>query len=135
MVSAFKKISLLVLLFVVVLSASGCFALFLGAAAGAGGYAWVSGALEKDYLNPAEKLEQATNRGLKDLQLVIKEQERDRLSAKIRTQFADGQSVNIDIKALTEKSARLRIRVGVFGNRTRSEMVLNAIEKHVGDIL
>ena len=131
MIIGIKKISLVVLLLLVVVSLSGCFALFLGAAAGAGGYAWVSGALEKDFLVSSETVQKAAGRGLKDLGLEIIQEERDRLSGRFRSKFADGQSLKVDIKALTEKSARLRIRVGVFGNRIRSEMVLSVIEKYI----
>jgi len=114
-----------------VVSLSGCIGLFLGAAAGAGGYAWVQGALTKEFMVPAQDLQRATSRALDDLGVQVKDQKADRLSAQYNAVFAEGQKMSIVIEATTERSAKVRIRVGVFGDKTRSEMVLNAIEKRL----
>ena len=110
---------------------SGCVWLAVGAAAGAGTYAWISGVLQKDFMVSAEELQNATRQGLRDLNVVIREQTEDRLSAIYRAKFADGENVTIDIVALTERSARIRIRIGVFGDQAKSEMILNAIEQRL----
>jgi hypothetical protein len=128
MLKNIKRSCLALGLFACVISTSGCF-LILGAAAGAGGYAYVSGVLEKNFTVSAEKLEVATKRGLKDLSLVLESEESDRLSAKYRSTLADGNTVKIDIKALTEKTSVIRIRIGIIGDKSKSEMVLSAIQK------
>ncbi len=125
-----NKFVALMLVGVLAVSASGCLALFLGAAAGAGGYAYVSGALEKTYTVPADELKAAAIRGIRSLDMDIYE-EGDRLFTKIRSSFADGSALKVDVKALTEKTSELKIRVGVLGDKDRSEMVLNAIEKYL----
>jgi hypothetical protein len=130
MLANFKKTGLALGLLACVLSTSGCF-LILGAAAGVGGYAYVSGVLEKNFTVPAGQLEDATKKGLKDLKLVLESEESDRLSAKYRSTLADGNAVKIDIKALTEKTSVIRIRIGIIGDKSKSEMVLNAVQKHL----
>lgn len=113
-----------------VLFSSGCF-LLLGAAAGVGGYAYVSGVLEKNYNVPMEELQDAAKRGLKDLNLALETEESDHLSAKYRSTLADGNAVKIDLKALTEKTSMIRIRVGILGDKSKSEMIFNAIQEHI----
>ncbi|MFA5260828.1 MAG: DUF3568 family protein [Candidatus Omnitrophota bacterium] len=127
-----KQFILVVILVLTVVSASGCVALVVGAAAaGAGGYAWVKGALVKEYDVSAEKLYQATKSGLAGLAMGITEDQADRLSAVLAADFADGKKVKINIEALTELRSQIRIRVDVFGDKTKSELVLNAVEKNL----
>ncbi len=130
----FKKLKnslLVVLLIAGVFALSGCFALFVGAAAGVGGYAWVKGSLEKEFQVSTDKLYKVTIKTLKQLDLPIRSEDQDRLSAKVTSEFSDGADVTIAIDAITEKSAKLKIRVGVFGDKTRSELILNKIQKNL----
>ena len=116
-------------LLLLTVSVSGCVALAVGAAAEVGGYAWVNGELVKEYQVSADKLQHATIRALKNLNTSIIEQKGDRLSARISGQFADGKKVNIGIEALTEKSAKIKIRVGMISDQTRSQLIADEIEK------
>lgn len=113
------------------ITAAGCIPLVVGAAVGAGGYAWVKGELEKDYEVTAEKLHRAAVRGLRDLKLVVKEDKGDRISASIKAEFSDGTDVSIHVAAKTERVANIKIRVGLLGDKERSEMIINAIEKRI----
>lgn len=109
----------------------GCVPLVIGAAAGVGGYAWVNGELAKDYPVSTEKLYRAALRGVKSLNLIIVSEKSDRLSGKINAKFADGKTVDVNVEAVTERAAKLKVRVGIFGDKTKSEMVLKAIEKNL----
>jgi len=129
-----KKIRYLLLgtwILMITLTSSGCVWLAVGAAAGAGTYAWVSGVLQKDFMVSAEELQKATREAMRDLSMVTKEESEDRLSAVYKLTLADGSNISINIEALTERSARIRIRVGIFGDQTKSEMVLSAIEQRL----
>lgn len=116
---------------VLLLFCVGCAPLLLGAAAGAGGVAYVKGTLEKNYNSPVKDVHRASLAGLKSMGLIVTNDDITRHKAHIDAEFEDGQLVDIDIKALTERASRLRIRVGVLGNEARSEMILFAIEKHI----
>jgi len=126
-----KKLVPLFAVCLLVISLAGCVALAVGAAAGVGGYAWVSGALTKEYQVSAEQLYRAALRGVKSLKIIIQEEKADRLTGKISGKFADGKKVAVDISAMTERSAKLTIRVDIFGDKAKSEMILNAIEKNL----
>lgn len=125
-----KQFILVVSLAMSVVALSGCVALVVGAAAaGAGGYAWIKGALVKEFDVSAEELYKATKSGLKGLAMRVTEDQADRVSAVLAADFADGKKVKINIEALTEVRSQIRIRVDVFGDKSKSELILNAVER------
>ena len=118
-------------LLAVVMASAGCFAVLVGAAAGAGGYAWVKGALVKEFNVSAAELHAAAAKGVGDLGLVVLDDRADRLTGYIRADFADGTHAKINIRALTELSSEMRIRVGLLGDKNQSEMILNAVRENL----
>ncbi|MCB9757439.1 MAG: DUF3568 family protein [Candidatus Omnitrophica bacterium] len=114
-----------------ILMSSGCVPLVIGAAAGVGGYAWVKGELANDVNVSAEHLRRAASRAVRDMKLKIKEDKGDRLTAKIVAEFSDGTDVNINITAKTERSATIAIRVGLLGDKEKSQMIFAAIQKRL----
>ena len=131
MIKHIKQLAALLFLSVVVVSQSGCFALLAGAAVGAGTIAFVNGDLEYNFDASAEKVHNASVRALRKLALPISQDVSDTHNAKIKAKYADGKEVSISIEALTEKSSKLQIRVGTFGDQTRSENILNTIQKYL----
>ncbi len=114
-----------------ILSASGCVPLVLGAAAGVGGYAWIQGELTNDLNVSAEKLHRAASRACRDLKLAVYKDVGDRLNARINAKFVDGADVKIAIEAKTEQVANIKIRVGLLGDKEKSEIILRAIQKRL----
>ncbi len=114
-----------------ILTTSGCVPLLIGAAAGAGGVAWAKGSLEQNFDKTVDQLHGASLHGLKDIKCTVRLDQIRKHLAKIDFEFDDGQKGTINIKALTERSAKLNIRVGVLGDETKSQIVLNAILKHL----
>lgn len=113
------------------LATSGCAPLLVGAAIGAGGVAYAKGSLQQVFDEPVDKLYRAALSALRDTGCKIHSKNiRNRL-AKIQFAFSDGKKGTIHIDPLTERSARLRIRVGVLGDETKSQIILNAISKHL----
>ena len=127
MLKQVKQFMVVVLLAVSVMSFSGCFWLLFGAAAGAGGYAWINGEMEKEFAVPAQKLTDATVKAIKSLDLTILEKDADRISALIRSETVDGSKIKATITAITERSSKIKLRVGLLGDKAKSEMIMNAI--------
>ena len=127
----FNKMKSIVLFMVLIIavSASGCVAVVAGAAGAGGGYMWSNGVIIQEVDRTALELYEATSDAVKDLGILPTVDLHDRLTGTIRGEFADGKDVWIDIVALTEQSARIKIRVGWFGDKMRSEMILNSIQK------
>ena len=116
---------------VLILSASGCIPLVIGAAAGVGGYAWMQGELAQDLSAATERVHRASSKAMRDLKIAVYEDTGDRISARIVAKFTDGTDVNIQINAKTEYQSVIKIRVGVLGDKEKSELILNAIKKRL----
>ncbi|MCA9400184.1 MAG: DUF3568 family protein [Candidatus Omnitrophica bacterium] len=113
------------------LSFSGCVPLMAGAAVGAGAVAYVQGVLHKNYDEPIKKLHQAVMDALKEGGQFVNEDTLNVQDSKTTGEFFDGQKFTITLNSLTEKATKLSIRVGMFGNKSRSLELLNNIEEHL----
>jgi len=131
MLKQVKVLSVMAALFFGVMSVSGCFAILVGAAAGASGYAWAQGALVKEFNAPATDIYEASMKGLESLKVEIDSADHDRLTARIRSEFSDGKKIAINVDAITELTSKINIRVGVFGDKVRSELIYDAIKKYL----
>lgn len=127
----FKSTALTVALFGLLATTQGCVPLLIGAAAGAGGVVWVKGSLEQNFDKTVEQLHRASLAGLRDTKCAVRKDQIRKHLAKIDFEFDDGQKGSVNIKALTERSAKLKIRVGVLGDETKSQIILNAILRHL----
>ncbi len=110
---------------------SGCAALLLGGAAGAGSVVYVKGQLKDTMRAPVTTVHTASIAALKELGLPVIEDNHDSLSAKIKSRFADGQDVWIDIEYGTVESSRITIRVGIVGDEVKSRQILDSIKQHL----
>jgi Protein of unknown function (DUF3568) len=127
----FRMLGVIMFLSISVLSSSGCFAVLVGAAAGAGGVAYVKGELTKNVDEPLDRCYKAALAAMKDLKMdVIEEKTGDHLRIVVG-RFSDGKKGKVTLEKLTEKSTQVRIRSGVFGDQTKSTMILNALEKRL----
>ena len=122
-----RKIVLAVLLFASSLQLSGCFALFVGAAAGAGGMIWAKGKLVQDLNAPLDRAHRAAVAAFKRLELPANVDRKDKLSAKLESLYADGKHVWVDLDYVTKSTTRIEIRVGTLGDENRSREILNEI--------
>ncbi|MBI4244154.1 MAG: DUF3568 family protein [Planctomycetes bacterium] len=110
---------------------TGCVPLVIGAAAGAGGVAWVQGRLAKNLDSSVEEVYHASIGGLKDIKYPIIEDDLNQEGAHIKATDDRGDKVDIRIHALTENAAQIQIRVGFFGNEKKSQIILEAIENRL----
>ena len=127
----FNPTILAVLLSATLATTQGCVPLLIGAAAGAGGVVWAKGGLEQNFDKSVDQLHRASLAGLRDIKCAVSSGQIRKHLAKIKFKFDDGQEGTINISAMTERSSRLKIRVGILGDETKSQIVLNAILKHL----
>jgi len=110
---------LLITLAVTVLTSSGCFALLVGAAAGAGGVAYAGGSLEKNFDKPIKTIHKAAMAALKREDVFVKTDELNFHSAKIQGEYEDGKKVVVTIEALTSQipsNLRCFIRTSIIND-------------------
>jgi hypothetical protein len=129
--AAFRLILLMSSVMIGLLSTTGCAALLLGAAAGAGGAVYMQGKLEEELLQPVPTVHQATVRALEDLQLSVVENKADQLTARLESHLADERRISIRLQALDKGKTLLSIRVGLIGDEAQSRRILEAVKNHL----
>lgn len=107
----------------------GCVPLLIGAAVGAGGMTYVKGSLVHNVDNTVDEANKASLKALKDLEFFIISDELNKHSSIIKAEYEDGRGVSVFIDALTERSSKITIRIGIFGDPDESQAILNAILK------
>ncbi len=128
-----KTLCRLVLLCTLLIQLSGCGLLLLGAGAtgGAGTILWTKGKLVEIYESPVTQVHAATIETLRELELPILKDKKDSLTAVVKSEFADGKSVKILIKSMEGALTKIKIRVGIFGDESRSRIILHAIRNNL----
>lgn len=126
-----EKVHMGILLIFFVTVTSGCIPLLIGAAAGAGGVAYVKGSLVHNIDETVEDVHGASITALKDLGLFVTSDELNRHSARIKAEYEDGKKIDIKVDAITEYVSKISIRVGSLGDQEDSRLILNAIEKQL----
>jgi hypothetical protein len=111
---------------------TGCVAaLAIGAAGGAGGYAWASGKLSFTTPHGINECHDATLAALSDLKIKLISDQTDRLAGKIKGQTATGESVAVDLEPQAPNITKIDVRVGFWGNKTQSTMIADGIKRHL----
>ena len=123
-----------IILFVgMVFSGQGCMVVAVGLGA-AGTIAYVSGDLQAEESESIDVVYEAALKAVKDLELPITSQSKDALVAEITTYDAQDKKIRIKLKAKTDKTTELSIRVGVFGSETKSRLIYEKIRDHLRDM-
>jgi RNase adaptor protein for sRNA GlmZ degradation len=113
------------------LTCSGCFALAVGAAGGAAGAVYVLGKLTDELNHEVPVVHAAATQAMNDLELKLSEDRSDKLTAHMKSEFADGTNVWIDMQSIAEGRTKLTIRVGVTGDEMRARKIHEAIKRHL----
>jgi hypothetical protein len=111
-------------------SLTGCVAVVAGAA-GAGTVAWVRGELEARLDASYEKAATAANLAIKQLQFAKISEKKDALTAILIARTAEDRKVEIKVLKVGDQSAKVQIRVGVFGDEALSLTILDKIRTNL----
>lgn len=109
----------------------GCVALVVGAAAGAGGFAYIKGNLEQNLDNPVKEVYNASLKALDKLKIDVYKKTLETHLGVIYgyTQGQGKKRVKITIQSLTERASNIKVRVGIFGEESKSIEILEAVKK------
>jgi len=114
------------MLFVLLITTSGCAVLLAGAAgagAGFGSYRYVEGNLKRDYMGPLPKVLNASLAALDDLKIAPNVEREDDSGGLIKGIMNDGIEVTVNLKKISDNQIEVGVRVGFFGDREQSELV------------
>jgi len=121
-----KKLMPVVLLCYLLIGLNACGYILVGtlaAGAGAGTYFFVKGNLKRDYEAPVERMWEATLQAVEELRLATESKRHDAFGGEIKGVMANGDSFQIELKRLGENWTEVGVRIGTFGDRTKSEAI------------
>ena len=108
----------------------GCVVAAVGAGA-VGTMAYVRGDLEAVEDANIDVVYQATKKAIEELELTLTMTEKDALSAVIGARDAQDKKITIKLKAISDGTTKISVRVGVFGDETKSRLIYEAIKKNI----
>ena len=112
---------------------TGCVAVVVGAAAGAGaaGYAYVSGELKSTESATLAETYKASLAAMKDLEFPVISQTKDALEAQVTARNSSDKKIVVKLTKASGTATEVRIRVGTFGDESISRLILEKIKKHL----
>jgi hypothetical protein len=90
-------------------------------------YFFLEGNLKRNYEAPIERVWEATLQSVEELKLATESKKHDAFGGEIKGKMADGTSYTIELKRLGKKSTEVGVRIGAFGERTKSEAIHDKI--------
>lgn len=110
---------------------SGCVAaLVAGAAAGAGGVAYVRGELQSEEAVAYDKAYDASLAAMKDMSYAVVDKQKDPTSAKITARGAGDKKITVSLDKMSVSVTKIGIRVGYWGDEPLSRQILDKIKSH-----
>jgi len=125
-----QKKRALILLCCLAVGLSGCAPLIaagVGAGVGVGSYKYVDGNLKRDYLGPMPAVWQATLVAMDELNVAANVEEKDHFGGLVKGVMHDGTEIRVKLTRQSENSTEVAVRVGIFGDRDKSEIIHNKI--------
>ena len=112
-------------------STSGCILFIVGAGAGAGTVAYMSGELKAAVDGNFDRTIQATNTALQQLSFTKVSEAKDGLADKIVARDAADKKIEITLENAGDKLTKVQIRFGVFGDQAMSQAILDKIKANL----
>lgn len=106
---------------------TGCVAVVAAGAAGTG-VAWYSGRLEANLDQNIEAVFAASQKALNQLEFANISNKKSTVDAQLVSRTALDKKVEITLQKVTDRSTKVMIRVGVFGDETLSMSILDKIK-------
>jgi len=123
-----KQIVLMVLIVSMAGVTGGC--VVAAAGLGAGTVAYVRGDLETMEPKSLDEVYKAAEKAVKELGLNVSQKTKDAMSAVFVGRDAEDKKIRIKLTAAEDNMTKLSIRIGLFGNETKSRLIHEHIKKH-----
>ena len=125
-----KKQVFLTLLFAsMALFIQGCVVAAVGG--GAGTIAYIRGDLEAVEPADLDTVYKATEKAIDELELNVTKKTKDAMSVVIVARDAQDKKITIKLGATAEETTKVSIRVGLFGNETKSRLIYQKIRENL----
>ena len=112
---------------------TGCVAAAVGAGAavGIGAVKYKQGALDGTASATVPATQQATMDAMERLGLPVTSQRGDAATARVESRYSDGKNVSVDLERKGPSVTEVAIRVGTWGDQSRSEQLMNQINREL----
>jgi hypothetical protein len=124
-----RQILLIAMLVGSMLLLQGCIVAAVGL--GAGTIAYVRGDLQAVESASIDEVYEATLKALNELELLPTRKTKDALGAEIVTYDAQDKKIVIRLKSQADETTKISIRIGVFGNETKSRLIYQKIHDNL----
>jgi hypothetical protein len=125
-----RKVVLVFLLAATAVLVQGCMLAVVGAGA-AGTVAYIRGDLEAVESRNIDAVYAATKKAVDELGFKVTKHTKDALGAEIVARDAADKKVTIKLKTTAENTTQLSIRVGTFGDETKSQLIYDKIKENL----
>lgn len=98
---------------------------------GVGTYSYVDGTLRHNIDATVLKTYNASIKALRQLGLPIYDRNSDAIVAYVKSGFADGKDIMINIESVANSLSKISIHIGIIGDEYRAMRVLSQIEKNI----
>jgi hypothetical protein len=128
-----RQILLIIILIGITIVGVGCVAaaVGIGAAGAAGTIAYIKGDLEAIEAEDLNVVYEAIEKAVDELELRVISRTKDALTAAIYARDAEDKKVTITLKRTTEQTTKLSIRIGTFGDETKSRLIYQKIHDYL----
>ena len=123
-----KQIFLIALLLGTCLVVGGC---IVAAVGGAGTAAYVMGDLKGTEAKDIDTVYKAAGKAVEQLNFNITEKNLDKLSGRIIARDSQDKKVTIKIRATSENTTEVSIRIGFFGDKTKAMLIYQKIQENL----
>lgn len=124
-----SQVVLIVMLISSAVSISGCIVAAVGA--GVGTVAYVKGDLETVESKSLDVVYEAALKAMEELELRVISKPKDSLSAEINARDAQDKKITIKLKATSDETTELSIRIGIFGSESKSRLIYEKIKENL----
>jgi len=118
-----------VMILLSLLLSSGCAALVVGGAAGAGAVAYIRGELKSIEDVSLDQAFSAARQAMSDLELAVTSSEKDAFNGELIARGAGDKKIVVKLKKQSDAVTEIKIRVGTFGDEAMSRKILESIKK------
>lgn len=107
-----------------------CALVMVGSAGMVGAYGWSQGELSRNYRQPLATAWEGSKHALGVLRLTVAEQKINSHTGKIVASYpVKEEAVTVNLEKWTNVETRISVRVGLIGDRAKSERIHEEIEK------
>jgi len=108
---------------------SGCAAVVVAGAAGAGAVAYVRGELAANLDRPLDKSVKAVRKAMKKLKFGVIKETSDTVSGEFTARTSQDKKILIKLKKITDNCTEVTIRVDTFGDQELSQQIWDEIKE------